>query len=267
MRIVSEMGFLEQDLYEIDNLVQNYQHQSMDKEAIEKGIIDLARDARGLLEAIETVNFKKYGHTLRTNIRAIQPASPGSSEMVYEREKCISLKNFCAAIVHLRQFTFNPGGDRNHWLDVVNDRRDNYQVFYADFISRLKSLILSKRLVVLALCELAEQEIARGRDADPLSFTSMILGWLLGDLLDEEEQLKLDILKEMFQFGEASDEVSTGLSLSLETYEPKGQMTIKLSLPQEGGQEVISQPFQHITLFKLVRDFYQDSHNPRRVFN
>ena len=231
MRIVSEMGFLQQDLARIDNVVQIYQHQTMDREAIEKDIIAVAIAARGLLEAIEDVNFKKYGHTLRTNIRAIKPACPGSSEMVYESDKCISLKKFCDAIVHLRQFTFNPREDCRDWLDVVNDRRNKYQVFYADFISGLRSLILSKRLVVLALCDLAEQEIASGRDADPLSFTAMSLSWLVGDLLEKEEQLKLEILNEMFRIGEALNEVPPGLSLSLETYEPDGQMTIRLSPP------------------------------------
>ena len=267
MRIVSEMGFLKQDLARIDHVIQIYQHQSMDREAIEKEIIEVAIVARGLLEAIEKVNFKKYGHTLRTNIRAIKPACPGSSEMVYERNKCISLKTFCDAIVHLSKFTFNPREDCRHWLDVVNDHRNKYQVFYADFISGLRSLILSKRLVVLALCDLAEQEIARGRDADPLSFTAMSLGWIVGDLLEKEEQLKLDILNEIFRIGDAVDEVPPSLSLSLETYEPDGQMTIRFSLPLEGSQEIVSPLFHDNALFQLVRNFYQDSNNPRRVFN
>ena len=165
MRVVDDVGWLRDKLDQLDNPARNDQQQPE-----EGDIIATAFAARGLLEAIEKVNFRKYNHTLRTNIRTIRfgPDAPGSSEIVYHRDKCISLKYFCGAIIHLRNFTYNFRADGKHWLDVINDRTDRYQVFYSDFTSALKSLILSRRLVVLALCDLAEEGFSK--DTGPTEF-------------------------------------------------------------------------------------------------
>ena len=263
MRVADDVTFLKDILDEIDDCGQNGQHQP------EEGkIVTTALMARGLLEVIERVNFRKYNHTLRTNIRAIRvitdPDHPGSDKVIYERDQNISLKKLCDAIVHLSSFTFNCRADGKHWIEIINDRRERYRAFYSDFILRLRSLVLSKRLVVLALCDLALQD---QRDQDPLSFSCMSLGWILHQHLDKEDQLKLDILKAIFGIGDVPAEVLPNLSLSIITDEPDGQMTIKFNPAWEDGQDIVSPSFSKAVLLNLIIDFYQDRNNPKRVFN
>ena len=262
MRVVDDVGWLKDKLDQLDNPARNDQQQPE-----EGDIIATAFAARGLLEAIEKVNVRRYNHTLRTNIRTIRFESDaqGSSEIVYHRNKCISLKYFCGAIIHLRNFTYNFRSDGKHWLDVINDRTDRYQVFYSDFTSALRSLILSRRLVVLALCDLAEEGFSK--DMGPPSFSAMSLDWLLHQHLAEEDQLKLDILRQIFGIENVPAGVLPTLSFSRRTCEPDNQIAIEFDPPWENGQDVASPPIRQAVLFSLIRHFYEESNSRLRVFN
>ena len=262
MRVVDDIGWLKENLDQLDSPAHNGQHQPE-----ERDIIATAFAARGLLEAIEKVNFKKYNHTLRTNVRTIifEPNAVGSSDIAYHRNKCISLKYFCGAIIHLRNFTYNFRTDGKHWLDVINDRADRYQVLYSDFTSALRSLILSRRLIVLALCDLAEKGFSK--DIDPSSFSAMSLGWLMRQHLAEEDQLKLDIMRQIFGIENVPAGVLSTLRFSWRTCEPNNQIAIEFDPSWEDGQDVASPPIRQAVLFSLIRRFYQESNNPLRVFN
>ena len=124
----------------------------------------------------------------------------------------------------------------------------------------------------MALCGLAEQELAKvdsnsREDADPLSFSSMSLNWLLHQHLVEVDQLKLDILKQIFGMEQLPAEVLPDLSFSRRTDEPGNQITIEFDPPWEDGQDVVSPPISQATLFELIRNFYKEPSSPRRVFN
>ena len=264
MRVVDDVEWLKDNLDRIEKSDLNVQ-----PVYIEREIINVANSARGLIEAIEKVKFNCYGHRLRTNVRAIRvvnnPDHPEIAEIVYERDRNISLRQFCGAIFHLRNFTFNFRQDGKHWLDVINDRSERHQAFYSDFISALRTLVLSKRLAVLALCDLSDMESRMNRD--PLSISSLSFGWLLHQHLPKEDQLKLSILADIFGIKDVPAETLSELKFSIVSRDTDYQETIEFGPHWETGQRVVSPEFSRRDLFKSVREFYREPYDSRRVHN
>ena len=168
-------------------------------------------------------------------------------------------------MVHVVRFDLREDGQ--HWLDVTNERGENFQVFYRDFISGLKSLVFSRRLVVLALCDLAERGPRKGND--PLNFATLpvTFDWLVYDQLPEEDQLKLEVLKEIFKIEDVPAKVLPELTFSRVSEDADTLMTIEFDPPWEPGQKVMSPEFPRTDLFNVVRAFYREPYDSRRVLN
>ena len=269
MYVVDDVNLLNSELDTLENFAQDASQQLK-----EEKIVSTARNAKSLVEVIDNIDFKQYGHTLKKNIRIVRVVNGRSedSEVIYKEKKSIALRRFCNAMVHMYEFTFNRRMDGKHWLEVTNRYGERYQVFYSDFISGLRSCVLSRRLVVLAFCELTKPEFAEVRkeclgESDSSRFSSMSLGWIIRQHLNKEDQLKLDILKEKFGIEFAPAEVLPNLRFSIKTEEPDGQMTTEFDPPWEDGQRTVSLPFHQADLFNLIRDFYKDPNSLRRRFN
>lgn len=235
--------------------------------SLEKDLIEAASWARRLLENVEKVNFKQYGYTLKTSVRAISitknPDNLKEDEVIYERDRNISLRDFCSAMVHLVAFNFR--NDDRHWLDVTNARGENYQLVLEDFISRLESLVLSRRLVVLALCDLSRMTTRKNNYA--LTYSGPSFNWLVDDHLPEENQLKLVILDKIFKIEDVPDNALPKLKFSNVANDADTLMTIEFGPHWETGQRVMSPAFPMRYLFDVVREFYREPYDSRRAHN
>ena len=233
--------------------------------SLEAALMDAAFWARRLLENINKLDFCQYKYTLETRIHAISVTEKVNGKFVNKQNKNISLRHLCSKLVHGVKFDLREDGQ--HWLDVTTDRGENFQVFYRDFITRLESLVLSKRLVVLALCDLGERGIRKGND--PLNFPtpSVTFNWLVYDHLPEEGQLKLEVLEEIFKIEDVPAKVLPKLTFSNVTDDADTLMTIKFDPPWETGQKAVSPAFPKADLFNVVREFYREPYDSRRVFN
>ena len=229
-------------------------------------VIETAFWARSVLEIIEKVKFRKYGHSLKTTIRATHsipdPDHPGSAKAVYEQNKNISLMAMLGFVIHFRYFAFNRYADGNHCLDVMSDRNVRQQVYYSDFTAALRSLVLSDRLVVLSICDLVERDLLR-RANDPCAdtntriFAEINLFWLLQDQVKSETELKLKIMEEIFGITDVPNEVLPSLAFFQSVYEQEEKkMIVGFGPPWENEQNVFSPSFEQRQLFDLIRNYY-----------
>ncbi len=260
MYIVDDVNSLKEKLEQIEELPLAPQSISL-----ETALVEAAFVARRLLENINKLDFYQYKYTLGKRIDAISVTQKINGEFVCKQNKNISLRHFCSKMIHVVKFDLREDGQ--HWLDVTNERGENFQVFYRDFIIGLKSLLLSRRLVVLALCDLAERGPQKGNDTSNFPTLSATFNWLVYDHLPEEDQLKLEVLKEIFKIEDVPAKALPELTFSNVTDGAPTLMTIEFDPPWETGQKVMSPAFPRTCLFNVVREFYREPYDSRRVFN
>ena len=260
MFIVDDVNSLKEKLQQIKESLLTSQSISL-----ETALMEAAFGARRLLENINKLDFEQYEYTLETRIHAISVTEKIKGEFVRKQNKNISLRHFCSKMVHVVKFDLREDGQ--HWLDVTNERGENFQVFYRDFITGLNSLVLSRRLVVLALCDLAERSPLKGNN--PLNHPTppVTFNWLVYDHLPEEDQLKLDVLKEIFKIEDVPDNALPKLTFSNVTDDVDTLMTIEFGPHWKTGQRVKSPKFPKGDLFEVVREFYKEPYNSGRVHN
>lgn len=260
MRFIDEMGILRVKVHRIDQLTQDAQW-----EPAEVDIIETAFWARSVLEVIENVDLSRYGHRLKTTIRTTHsvsdPSHPGSAKAVYEHNQNISLKVLLGSIIHFRYFAFNRHADGKHCLDVKSDRNARQQVYYSDFTAALRSLVLSKRLVALAICDMVEQDLLRMANGarmhtDAWIFPTINLLWLLREHVKSEPILKLRIMDEIFGIANVPEKVLPELTFFPSRLGPGKGSVIGFGPPWEIEQSVFSPLFDKALLFDLIRSFY-----------
>ena len=233
--------------------------------SLETALMDVAYTARRLLENINELDFEQYEYTLETRIHAISVTEKTSGELVCKQNKYISLRHFCSKLVHVVKFDLRDDGQ--HLLDVTTNRDENFQVFYRDFITGLNSLVLSRRLVVLALCDLAARSPRKGNNQSDSPTPPVTFNWLVSDHLPEEDQLKLDVLKEIFKIEDVPANALPKLTFSNVTDDVDTVMTIDFGPHWETGQRVKSPKFPRGDMFEVVREFYKEPYDSRRVHN
>ena len=231
-------------------------------------IIDTALSARLLLSTLEGLDFSQYGHHLKTTIRTTQsvndPNHPSFAKAEYAHNKNIALKSLLGAMVHRRYLSVRHHADGNHCLVAQSDRH-SYEVFYSDFIESLKSLLISERLAVLALCDLSERFL---RDKSQGLGTNKEIGgpeishqlnllWLLRDSLRGNHTLKQEIMKTIFGVVNVPPAALSALFFFQSQIGPGYGMVIGFGPSWEEGQEVMSPPFEPTLLFDLIRDSYK----------
>lgn len=229
-------------------------------------VIETAFWARSVLDIIEKVEFHRYGHSLKTTIRTTHsisdPDHPGSAKAVYEQNKNVSLKELLGFIIHFRYFAFNRHADGNHCLDVMSDRNVRQQVYYSDFTVALRSLVLSERLVALAICDLVEKDLLRRAnvpwaDTNSRIFAEINLFCLLREHMKSETELKLKIMEELFGITEVPDEVLPSLAFFQSVYaQEEKKMIVGFGPPWENEQNVFSPSFDQSQLFNLIRNYH-----------
>ena len=260
MRFISQVQVLQGKVNRIDQLGRDSEWTPA-----EVDIIETAFWARSVLEVIENVEFSRYGYSLKTNIRTTHsvndPDHPGSAKAVYEHNRNISLKDLLGLIVHFRYFIFNRHADGNHCLDVVSDRNIGKQVYFSDFVTALRSLILSKRLLALAICDMVEQDLMRmakesWTHTDAWVFPNINLFYLLHEHVKDEPKLKTTIMKEIFNITSVPDSVLPELAFFQSRFGPGKKIVIGFSPPWENDQTVFSPLFDFSLLFDLTRRFY-----------
>ena len=261
MRFIDEMGVLKRKVNLIDGPTQDGGWTPA-----EVDIIETAFWARSVLEIIENVEFHKYGHSLKLSIRTTRsvndPDHPGSAKAVYEYNRHISLKKLLEIIIHFRYFAFNRYADGNHCLSVMSDRNVMQEVYYSDFTAALRSLVLSDRLVALAICDLVERDLLQRdnipwEDTDSRIFADISLFSLLHEHVKSETALKLRIMEEIFGITDVSDEVLPSLVFFQSAYYQDAKKVIVGFGPAwENEQNVFSPSFDQSQLFNLIRDYY-----------
>ena len=260
MRFIDELRVLERKVSLIDRPMQDGRWAPP-----EVDIIETAFWARSVLEIIEDVEFHKYGHSLKLSIRTTRsvsdPDHPGSAKAVYEHNRNISLKKLLEFIIHFRHFSFNRHVDGNHCLDVISDRNVRQQVYYSDFTEALRSLVLSRRLVGLAFCDLAERDLLRmakenWSPADGMIFPSLNLFSLLHEHVKSETELKLRIMDEVFGIADVPHEVLPELAFFQSQVGPSAKIVIGFGPRWESEQNVFSPPVDRSLLFNLIRSYY-----------
>ena len=263
MRFVHEIGVLER---KVDLICRPTQDGSWTP--AEADIIEAAFWARSVLEIIEDVEFCEYGHSLARSIRTTRsvddPEHPGSAKAVYEHNRHISLKNLLEFIIHFRYFAFNRHADGNHCLDEMSDRNVRLQVYYYDFTTALRSLVLSNRLVALAICDLVERDLLQMADeswtnTDACAFPSINLFSRLNEHVKSETELKLRIMEEIFGVAHVPHEVSTDLHFFQSRLGPGRVIVIGFTPAWEIEQDVFSKPFDLGLLIDMIRRYYVGS--------
>ena len=261
MRFVDEIEVLKEKMTRIDKAAQGSQ-----RGPSEVDIVETAFWARSVLDIIKEVEFHKYGHSLKTSIRTTRsvsdPDHPGSAKAVYEHNRNISLKDLLGFVIHFRYFAFNRHADGNHCLDVMSDRNVRHQVYYSDFIAALRSLVLSKRLASLAICDLVERDLLNREripweNTEARVFADINLFCLLHELVKSETELKLKIMGEIFDIADVPDEVVPELVFFQSVYrQDEKKLIVGFSPPWENEQNVFSPSFDQSLLFDLIRKFY-----------
>ena len=170
-------------------------------------LIETAFWARSVLEIFEHVKFKKYGHTLNKSIRTVSivpdPDHPERDKTIYNHHN-ITLNRLLNTIVHFRYFQSPLNADGKKTLEVESDRNTIRRVYFSDFVKALKSLVIEKKLIALAICDFIEHKMAKILSKSPNDLTDMDifcymnLDWVLSDFLKDEIKLKLRIMKEVF---------------------------------------------------------------------
>ncbi len=260
MRFIDQVGVLRSKVQRVDQLAQGPQW-----EPLEVDIIEAAFWARSVLDIIKDVKFHRYGHKLRTTIRTTHsvndPDHPGTAKVAYEHNRNISLYDLLGFIVHFRYFTFTRHVDGHHCLDVMSDRNVRQQVFYSDFTAALRSIVLSKKLVALAICDMVERDWQKLAEqswvqTDPLIFPNVNFLNLTGELMKSESKLKLTIMDEIFDIGNVPDEVLAELVFFPSILGPGENIVIGFAPPWETEQDVFSPSFNQSLMFNLIRRFY-----------
>ena len=165
-------------------------------------------------------------------------------------------------VVHFRYFAFIRHADGNHCLDVMSDRNVRRQVYYSDFIAALRSLVLSKRLFALVVCELVEEDLLRTdgtsqTDTDSRIFSEINLFYLLHEHVKPETGLKLRIMEDLFGITDVPDEVLPRLAFFQSVYEiEEERMIVGFGPTWESEQSGFSSSFDQRQLFNLIRDYY-----------
>ena len=260
MRFVDEIGILRRKVHRIDQLTQGPQW-----EPSEVDIIEAAFWARSVLDIIKNVEFSSYGHSLKTTIRTTRsvddPDHPGSGKAVYEHNRNISLNDLLGFIIHFRYFAYNRHADGNHCLDVMSDRNVRQQVYYSDFTVALRSLVLTKRLVALTICEMVEQDLLQmakesWAHTDAWVFPHINFFCLLHEVVKGETELKPRIMDEIFGIANVPDHVISELAFFPSRFGPGEKIVIGFGPPWENAQDVFSPLFDQGVLFNLIRRFY-----------
>lgn len=261
MRFIDELRVLERRVSLIDRPTQSNQWAPA-----EVDIIETAFWARSVLEIIKDVKLREYGHSLKLSIRTTRsvsdPNHPGSAKAVYEQNKHISLKKLLEAIIHFRYFAFTRYADGNHGLSVMSDRNVMHEVYYSDFTAALQSLVLSERLVALAICDLVERDLGQRDnipwdDTESRLFAGINLFSLLHEHVKGEPALKLGIMEKIFGITDVPDAVLPRLAFFQSVYyQDAKKMTLGFGPAWENEQSVFSPPFDQSQLFKLIRDYY-----------
>jgi len=231
-------------------------------------IIETAFWARSVLEIIEDVKLHEYGHSLKLSIRLTRSVSdsdhPGSAKAVYAQNRHISLKKLLEVIIHFRYFAFTRYADGNHGLSVMSDRNVMHEVYYSDFTAALRSLVLSERLVALAICDLVERDLVQRDnipwdDTDARVFANINLYSLLQEHVIGETALKRGIMEKIFGNTDVPNEVLPHLAFfQSEYYQDAQKMILGFGPAWENEQNVFLSPFDQSQLFKLIRDYYVD---------
>ena len=260
MRFIDEIGILGEKVHRIDQLTQDAQWTPA-----EVDIIETAFWARSVLDIIKEVKFHRYGHKLKTTIRTTRsvddPDHPGSAKAVYDRSRNISLKKLLGLIIHFRYFAYSRHADGNHCLDVMSDYNVRQQVYYSDFTAALRSLVLSKRLVALAICDMVEQDLLQmakesWAQTDAWVFPSINFFSLLHEHVKNETELKLRIMDEIFGIANVPDEMLPELAFFQSRLGPGEKIVIGFGPPWEKEQDVFSPLLDQSLLFDLIRKHY-----------
>lgn len=261
MRFIDVIRVLERKVNLIDRPIQDGQWAPA-----EVDIIETAFWARSVLDVIAKVKFKRYGHSLKTTIRTTlsngDPDHPGSAKAVYEHNKNILLNELLGFIIHFRYFSFNRHADGNHCLDVMSDRNERRQVYYLDFTAALRSLVLSKRLVALAICDMVEEDLLRRpnipwADTNARIFANINLFCLLHEHVKSETELKLRIMEDIFGISDVPHEVLPSLAFFQSVYEQDAKkMIVGFGPAWRREQNVFSPSFDQSQLFNLIRSYY-----------
>ena len=111
----------------------------------------------------------------------------------------------------------------------------------------------------MALCDLA--------DENPRTYSAVNFNWLVGDHLPKENQLKSEILNKIFKIKDIPTGILPKLSFSGRTPVSGNRATIEFGPHWETGGKVVSRPFPRNELFKVVREFYREPRDSRRVHN
>ena len=262
MRLIDEIELLRKKIDRIDTLSRESR-----LAPAEVDIIETAFWARSILDTIEQVDLGEYQHSIKTNLRTTHsisdPGHPESAKAVYEHNKNISLKKLLGTIIHFHYFAFTPHADGNHCLDVQSDQNKRYNVYYSDFIMALRSLVISKRLVALTVCDFVERDFARmdnlSEGPDELIFSHINFFWLLHELFKDETELKIKIMERIFGIAHVPAEALTNLSFFQSRLGPGEKMVIGFGPGWENDQDVFSPPFDRPLLFNMIRRFYARS--------
>ncbi|MCY3859044.1 MAG: hypothetical protein OXG25_09055 [Gammaproteobacteria bacterium] len=231
----------------------------------EVDIIEAAFWARSVLEIIENVEFQRYGHQIETTIRTTHsvndPVHLGNAKAVYTHNQNISFKQLLGVIIHFRYFSFDRFANGNNCLAVMSDRNVIQQVYYSDFTSALRTLVLPRRLVALAICDMVEQDLLgmakeSWRHTDAWLFPSINFFSLLYEHVKSETELKLRIMDEIFSIAKVPDEVLPELAFFPSRFGPGDNIVIGFGPTWENEQDTFSPLFDQGLLFDLIRKFY-----------
>ena len=208
--------------------------------------VEAAFWARLVLEIIERVEFDRYGYSLKLAVNLIpdsdNSAGSANARNINNHKQTVQLKKLLGFIIHYRYFALNRNAKGGFVLDVVSDRNTRLHVCYSDFIKALRSLVLSKRLAMLALCDLSEEHLRRAaggeyssnEDQDAWIFYLINSHLLLRTYMKDEIELKLIIMDEIFNIQEIPSETLSELFFFINQIgHADGKIRIDLALPEK----------------------------------
>ena len=254
MRLYDEINFLRTKVDFINGAIIGQSRPNV------VAIIETAFWARAVLEIIEGLDFKQYGHNLWLNVRLADNERPDRSKIVYVKSENITLDRLLGIIIHQRYFSFHFEPSGNHLLDVVSDKSNRIYVYYADFINAIESLLLSEKLTAKAVCDLslsfAQQQSQKNpdewRDEDHI-FPSINEFWLLQNYLMDKLELKSKIMAGFFGITEVPDEILPSLGFFVSADGPGTTWKIGFNPSWIEGQDQYSKWFERELLFNLIR--------------
>lgn len=217
-------------------------------------LVECAFWARSILEIIKKVKFENYNYTLALRINQIYTNNglPISGPIV-QPKGFIELQNLLGTIVHHRSIGFG-----NTFLQVQSDKKKKLcQVYFSDFVEALKSLLIPKKLLAVAVCDLAEEPEmfdlgGKGWHEQLDFFCTDNLSWLIGDFLTEEVEIKGIVVKKFFGISDISTEMLRKRNLSWGV----GSQTIRLLyIERYPAKPTQSERFSLDVLTDLIRQF------------